>query len=228
MAVSRTTSTLSTTSYLNSAAGPSNGAPPLPRNSSYSSYNPTWFDRGGDVYYSREPAAKRQKASRGHSYHDSGIGPSVGPSPLASNMHSEGELFLHSSSVSQSLTIYSDVSPVISSGNSTTSDSSDNLEISVAPNRHYHIPKRPESIRTDSNISNRMSRPQPITYAEKDIFSRLHTSTTRKLGEAPLYDSPPVVIKRASTTATTVTPEPKQKKQRWSLLGKKNNSSIVA
>jgi hypothetical protein len=91
MAVSRTTSTLSTTSYLNSAAGPSAGAPPLPRNSSYSSYNPTWFDRGGDVYYSHEPAAKRQKPSRNHSYHDSGIGPSVGPSPLASNMQSEGK-----------------------------------------------------------------------------------------------------------------------------------------
>jgi hypothetical protein len=128
----------------------------------------------------------------------------------------------------KSLTIYSDVSPVISSGNSATSDSSDNLEISVVPNPHYHIPKRPDSIRTNSNISNRMSRPQPITYAEKDIFSRLHTSTTRKLGEAPLYDSPPVVIKTATATASPVAPEPKQKKQRWSLLGKKNNSHIVA
>ena len=93
MAISRTGSSLSTVSYLNSAAGPSAQAPPLPRNSSYSSYNPTWFDRGGDLNYSfqaAEPVPKRQKPLRGHSYHDSGIGPSVGPSPLASNMQSEG------------------------------------------------------------------------------------------------------------------------------------------
>jgi hypothetical protein len=92
MALSRTGSSLSTMSYLNAAAGPSQ-APPLPRNSSYSSYNPTWFDRGGDLNYSFErtdPVPRRQKPSRGHSYHDSGIGPSVGPSPLASNMQSEG------------------------------------------------------------------------------------------------------------------------------------------
>ncbi|TVY75810.1 hypothetical protein LSUE1_G006559 [Lachnellula suecica] len=206
LAVSRTQSTLSTTSYLNSAAGPSSGAPPLPRNSSYSSYNPTWFDRGGDVYYSHEPAQKRKRQSRGHSYHDSGIGPSVGPSPLASNMHSQ------------------DVSPAVSSGNSTSSDSEDHLEISVAPNNNYHIPRRPASVRTNSHNSNRMSRPQPIVYAEKDIFTRLHTSTTRKLGEAPLYDSPPTLMK--SPVATT-RQEPKPKKQRWSLLGKRNNANIV-
>jgi hypothetical protein len=93
MAISRTGSSLSTVSYLNSAAGPSAQARPLPRNSSYSSYNPTWFDRGGDLNYSfqaAEPVPKRQKPPRSHSYHDSGIGPSVGPSPLASNMQSEG------------------------------------------------------------------------------------------------------------------------------------------
>jgi hypothetical protein len=93
MVISRTGSSLSTVSYMNAAAGPNSHAPPLPQNSSYSSYNPTWFDRGGDLNYSfekPEPVSKRQKPSRGHSYHDSGVGPSIGPSPLASNMQSEG------------------------------------------------------------------------------------------------------------------------------------------
>jgi hypothetical protein len=86
--MSRTQSILSTTSYLNAAAGPST-VPALPRNTSYDSYNPTWFDRGGDVY--REPA-RRHPQKRGHSYHDSGMGASIRPSPLASNVHSEGKL----------------------------------------------------------------------------------------------------------------------------------------
>ncbi len=88
MVISRTGSSLSHMSYMN-AAGSSTNIPPLPRNSSYSSYNPTWFDRGGDAYSSND-SAQRQKVPRSHSYHDSGIGPSIGPSPLASQHHSEG------------------------------------------------------------------------------------------------------------------------------------------
>lgn len=216
MAISRTGSSLSTVSYLNSAAGPSSQAPPLPRNSSYSSYNPTWFDRGGDLNYSFEkvePVPKRQKPSRGHSYHDSGIG----PSPLASNMQSEGmssssplkDPFERSATqLSNRLSSYTEVSPVVSSGNSTTSNSSDNLEM-------------------PQNRSRMSTRPQPMVYAEKDIFDRLHTSTTRKLGEAPVSDSPPVFAK-APVVAATAAPQQKQKKQRWSLLGKKNNAAISA
>lgn len=215
MVISRTGSSLSTVSYMNAAAGPSS-VPPLPRNSSYNSYNPTWFDRGGDVYYSNETTQqKRQKPSRGHSYHDSGIG----PSPLASNLQSEGTssntslqhmpLSTFQSQLDNRLTSYTEVSPVVSSGNSTTSNSSDNLEIAVTQN------------------SKRVShRPQPIVYAEKDIFERLHTSTTRKLGEAPLYDSPPVQVK--APVSNIVAQEMKAKKQRWSLLGKKNSAAIQA
>jgi len=221
MVISRTGSSLSTTSYMNSAAGPSSHAPPLPRNSSYSSYNPTWYDRSGDVYYSNEPA-KRNKASRGHSYHDSGIGPSIGPSPLGSNLQSEGTSSNNSlqqstayiqptfqSQLDTRLTPDAEVSPVVSSGNSTTSNSSENLEISITPN------------------PNRQSqRPQPIVYEEKDIFERLHTSTTRKLGEAPLYDSPHIPIKPAATKV--VVQEQKQKKQRWSLMGKRNSAAVAS
>jgi hypothetical protein len=63
-------------------------------------------------------------------------------------------------------------------------------------------------------------------YAEKDIFERLHTSTTRKLGEAPLYDSPPMPIKSAVTKV--VVQEQKQKKQRWSLMGKRNSAAVAS
>ncbi|TVY37763.1 hypothetical protein LSUB1_G004422 [Lachnellula subtilissima] len=207
----RTTSALSiaTTSHLNSAR-PSTGLAPLPRSSSYNNYNPAWFDRGVDSYTTHEPVQKRYKPSRGHSYHDPGVGPSAGPSPLASNMHSE------------------DVTPALSSGNSDTSDSSDNLEISVAPNQNYHIPQRPVSIRTGahSQSTNRMSLPQGTVFPEKDIFSRLHTSTTRKLGEAPLYDSPPIVTKPPTAAVSPV--EQTSKKSRWSLLGKKPNANTVA
>jgi hypothetical protein len=215
MVISRTGSSLSNVSYLNAAAGPSS-IPPLPRNSSYNSYNPTWFDRGGDVYYASDTThPKRQKPSRGHSYHDSGIG----PSPLASNLQSEGTSSNNSlqqvtnatfqKQLDNRLTSYAEVSPVVSSGNSTTSNSSDNLEIATTQN------------------SKRVSqRPQPIVYAEQDIFDRLHTSTTRKLGEAPLYDSPP--IREKAPVAAVVAQEVKAKKQRWSLLGKKNAAAIQA
>jgi hypothetical protein len=213
MVISRTGSSLSNVSYMNAAAGPSS-IPQLPRNSSYNSYNPTWFDRGGDIYYASENThQKRQKRSRGHSYHDSGIG----PSPLASNLQSEGtssnNSFQHITNATfqkqldHRLTSYAEVSPVVSSGNSTTSNSSDNLEIPVTQN------------------SKRVSqRPQPIVYAEQDIFDRLHTSTTRKLGEAPLHDSPP--IREKASVAPVVAQEVKAKKQRWSLLGKKNAATI--
>lgn len=215
LVISRTGSSVSTMSYMNAAAGPSSQPPPLPRNSSYSSYNPTWFDRSGDVYYSNEARQSRYKPQRGHSYHDSGIG----PSPLASNVQSEGtsstslqqaslSLDTFQSQLDNRLTSYTEVSPVVSSGNSTTSNSSDNLEI-AGP----------------SNSKRQSQRPQPNVYAEQDIFDRLHTSTTRKLGEAPLYDSPPSPKPKSPTVAVV---EQKPKKQRWSLLGKKNTASVAA
>jgi hypothetical protein len=232
MVISRTTSSLSTFSHgTGVGVGSSSQAPPMLRNSSYSSYNPTWFDRG-DQSYLNEPIQKRYKVTRGHSYNDSGIGPSIGSSPLVSNMNSnvnsEGTssatLFQpHPLSQSTSETLQEtstrlisnpEVSPVISSGNSTSSNSSSqNLEMPTMPTK-----------------PNRQSqRLQPMVYAEKDIFQRLHTSTTRKIGEAPLCDSPPVpvVVNNPMTTADVVAQEQKQKRQRWSLRGKRNTATIA-
>ncbi|KAL3426111.1 hypothetical protein PVAG01_02902 [Phlyctema vagabunda] len=214
MRISRNSSYLSTVSYAtqygpasqhgpapSDAGASSSQAPPAPafaRNNSYQSYNPgpAWFDRENNGDRDRRHPTdtqiqKRRKPTRGHSYHDSGLGTSVGPSPLASNVASE------------------DASPVVSSGNSTTSNSSDNLEMATTqrPNRSSH-------------------RPQPVTYAEQDIFDRLHTSTTRKLGEAPLHDGP---LPLSTLPVKVMAPvEPKQKKQRWSLRGKRNSATIAA
>lgn len=208
MVISRTGSQLSTTSYMNAAAGPSSQAPPLPRNSSYSSYNPTWYDRSGDLYHEKDSRQARYKPQRGHSYHDSGIG----PSPLASNVQSEGTSSASLSALqfpfSNGLTSDTEVSPVVSSGNSTNSNSSDHLEIAQS-----------------STPKHQSGRPQPMVYVEQDIFDRLHTSTTRKLGEAPLYDSPPPP--RVKPVAAVAAQEQKPKKQRWSLLGKKNTAVVV-
>ncbi|RDW61513.1 hypothetical protein BP5796_11405 [Coleophoma crateriformis] len=176
-------------------------SPAFPRNSSYASYNagPAWFDRENidrERYYPSEAQTQqRRKPTRGHSYHDSGVGTSVRPSPLVSHVASED--------------VSPEQTPVVSSGNSTNSNSSDNLEMAEKQNQ------------------NRMSlRPQPNVYAEQDILDRLHTSTTRKLGEAPLYDSPPVVMRTPVTSSKSV--DQVQKKPRWSIRGKKNSAAIAA
>ncbi|KAH7317635.1 hypothetical protein BKA65DRAFT_410481 [Rhexocercosporidium sp. MPI-PUGE-AT-0058] len=191
MVMSRTPSSLSTMSYMNSAAGPSSQAPPLPRNASYNSFNPTWFDKMDGANDHRQ---NRYRPQRGHSYHDSGLG----PSPLGSNIQSE------------------EVSPVVSSGTSTNSNnSSDNLEI-AGPST-----ERPVNTRQLSKTD----KPKGTVFAEQDIFDRLHTSTARKLGEAPLFETPQGPKPRTPTKAAPVV-EQKPKKQRWSLLGKKNTAAV--
>lgn len=227
---SRTNSYISTTSFAHSAAGPSNGAPPFNRNSSYNSYNPTWFDRGGDVGYTNEPSQKRYKSSRGHSYQDSGVGHSIGPSPLASNVQSEGtSLRPGSRSTVQTkrnngLNSYVEVSPAHSSGHSTTSSSSENLEMkqsnrAKADNR----PKMEE--RQPSYVSNRA---QPIVFAEQDVFDRLHTSKDRKLGEAPILAVAPQRAALVHAGAPATEAPVKAKKARWSLLGKRKSAAVAA
>jgi len=203
MVISRTGSSLSTVSHMNAAAGPGNSdqqqQQQFPRSNSYNSYNPTWFERGDQSSYGNEqPAQKRYKSSRGHSYHDSGIGPSIGPSPLASNLQSE------------------ETSPVVSSGNSTSSKSSDPLEIVNA---------------SSDRKSSRPRGPQGNVYAERDIFQRLHTSTGRKLGEAPIMEVDPEAVARRKLTKSQaqvqVSAEKQEKrKSRFSFMGKKNATAI--
>lgn len=108
MVISRTASTLSTVSNMNdraiSIAGSSNSANPgLPRNASYNTFHTTWDNKETmDVrpkppraysYHSQISSYKGtsygRTYQRGHSYHDSGIG----PSPLSSAVHSEGKFY---------------------------------------------------------------------------------------------------------------------------------------
>lgn len=199
MAISRTHSMLSTTSYMNAAAGPSTSVPPLPRNISYNSHNSTWFNRDGDLYYSSENTHRKPKQSRHLSYQDSALG----PSPLGTEVPSEGISLPYSSSLAR-LTPSIAVSPVISSGNSTTSNSSDNLDI--------------------SNSKQNASRPQPVVYAENYFLEQLHTSTHRKLGEAPVYSSPPAVVKPV-LDARVQNGNPS--KSRWSIMGRKSTVGLA-
>lgn len=194
MVMSRTPSSLSQMSYMNPGASSSVQAPPMPRNSSYSSFNPTWFDKSDGVTDSKQ---NRYRPHRGHSYHDSGLG----PNPLGSNGQSK------------------EASPVVSSGNSTNSNnSSDNLEIAGTKR-----PAVPESQITRGESG----KPQGTVFAEQDIFDRLHTSTQRKLGEAPRHDTAPGPQPRTLTKLAPVV-EVKQKKQRWSLLGRKNTAAVAS
>lgn len=90
MNFSRTASSLSTVSYLNSAAGPSEYQPSTVRNSTYSSHNPTWFDRGEQLH-SDYPAQKRVNPTRNNSSHDSGFAGPSKPSPLGSHHHNSDD-----------------------------------------------------------------------------------------------------------------------------------------
>lgn len=96
------------------------------------------------------------------------------------------------------------VSPVISSGNSASSTYSDNLEL--------------------SNSKHSAHRPQPVVYAENDFLEQLHTSTHRKLGEAPVYTSPPTMVR---PVLDAVVQNGRPSKSRWSMMGRKNAVGIA-
>ncbi|PQE17942.1 hypothetical protein CJF32_00008422 [Rutstroemia sp. NJR-2017a WRK4] len=190
MTISRTSSAISNMSYINTTPME---APPLPRNSSYSSCNPTWNDRG-DASYLNETISqhKRQKPSKGHSYTDSGIG----RSPLSSNINSENESSLPSSGTS-------------------TSSSADSLKMAI-------IKAPPKLQERGSYLS---YKPQPTVFGDADIFAHLHTSTSRKVGEAPTCESPPPLVPKIPESILAAE-EAKQRKK-WSLMGKHTPGAVA-
>ena len=185
----------------------------MTRNSSYSTcglHRPmSWNDSG--YFPTDAPAQKRFQLGRGqstlsmsgsmHQYTDS----IAGPSRLASNAQSEGKLpprFVLSyenqprPNVGDNMANkYTEASPFHSSGNSSRSDSSEPIEF---PN----------------------SKPQGTTFVPVNVFDSLHTSTTRKLGEAPQRSGPPVEVK---TPAAVVTVKKPSKRTRWSIMRKKTS-----
>ncbi|KAI9645368.1 hypothetical protein NHQ30_006105 [Ciborinia camelliae] len=201
MTISRTHSSLSALPTPSMNIESFSGIPSLPRPASYD--NPTWNNRMGDMSILTEklqmrPQSIRSKSATSHLNH--GIDSTIGRSPLSSHLQSEA------------------TSPVASSGNSMKTSSSsasiasDDLEIASS------VPRRLRPRRS--------FRPEPVVFEGHDAFSRLHTSTTRKLGEAPIMTATQVQLPKPAPVL--VAPESKQKKTRWTLMGRHNGSSITA
>ncbi|KAG4027092.1 hypothetical protein MFRU_033g00620 [Monilinia fructicola] len=205
MTISRTHSTLSNVSSMNKPNDSTFGIPSLPRTVSYNSSNPTWNDRVGDVSYLTEKLQSRPQTPRTKSYTtrpNHGIDSAIGRSPLSSHVQSEA------------------TSPIASSRSSTKTCSSassfaDGLEIVTASS----VPQR---LRPKHSF-----RPEPVVFEDHDIFSRLHTSTTRKLGEAPLMTAPQVHLPRPASVLVAPAPAP-LKKNRWATSMRKHTSAPIA
>ena len=60
---------------------------------------------------------------------------------------------------------------------------------------------------------------QPVAFPNDNILQRLHKSTTRKLGEAPILKAPIVEVQMPKPVVVTPVV---QKKSRWSRMGKQN------
>ncbi|KAI9719628.1 MAG: hypothetical protein M1812_003399 [Candelaria pacifica] len=102
---------------------------------------------------------------RNSSYNGSSWGNEGRPTPHNSTMFRQ-----HDAGVGRSSPLATnDTSPIASCSNSTNSNSSSQI-LEIRPNPRSN------------------TRPQQV---ESSIFDNLHKSTTRKVGEAPLYDSPP-------------------------------------
>lgn len=167
----------------NFSVGPSYPVSTLPRTASYNSYNPTWWDRGDQSSVS-ESHKGQSVDSRSPTYADY----SLGSSPLVANVsgnNGEDEALGFSSRAFRPVAEFpADIIPVSSSS---ASDSSVNaLEIKTS---------RP--------------RPHEMVFTDNDIFDRLHKSTTRKVGEAPINEDQSIAPMQAMA-----------RKSRWSKKGK--------
>jgi hypothetical protein len=214
--MSRTGSTISTVSHLHTTATMAMSSSqtintlPLPRNKSHDRNYRMEQSYLANAANKEMYPEKRHRPSRANSYNESGIG----PSPLGSSVESdEGKIASSMLSRTNCVLIYNtETSPVASSGTSASS-SSDHLEIP------------PLKLNRKSYSRPRSMVPQATTYAETNIFKNLHTSTTRKLGEAPIMENPPPlapIVHKATLTAA----QP-HKKNRWSLMGKRNSAALA-
>ncbi|KAF7915074.1 uncharacterized protein EAE98_011397 [Botrytis deweyae] len=211
--VSRTHSTLSTVSSANPTP---HRTPAATRAPSYDGYNPTWNSRIAHVSFFEElnrstplPPIKTQVPNAPDS--------AVGISPVSSVAQSGAmsQKASPASSVAQSGAISQTASPVNSKISSSSSSSSElGMELGA------RTPRRP--------LPSDAFKHQPVVFHNYDILQRLHTSTTRKLGEAPILKAPtaevqvpkPVVVAPvAQKKPVAVAP---LAESRWSRMGKKN------
>lgn len=210
--VSRTHSTLS------SVNATPDGTPATTRVASYDGYNPTWNSRIEHVSFfdavNRSialPPIKTQVPNTPDS--------AVAISPLSSLAQSGGNYFSGLINIKQYTNIIKaasqTTSPVNSKAPSSASSSSDlGLDIGA------RTPRRP--------LPSDAFKHQPVIFQNHDILQRLHTSTTRKLGEAPILKAPTVEVQVPKPVAVAPVTQKKPvevvplAKSRWSRMGKKN------
>ncbi|KAI9810152.1 MAG: hypothetical protein M1827_006678 [Pycnora praestabilis] len=107
-----------------------------------------------------------------------------------------------------------EITPAGSSGNSTSSNSSSRKRYSVS------FATEPITYGTAEILEIR----PPVQRQESSILDTLHTSTTRKLGEAPLHDAPPP--RPQATVVTPPSPAVAQRKRKFG-FGRKSTAIAV-
>ncbi|KAM0132957.1 hypothetical protein ACHAP3_006246 [Botrytis cinerea] len=162
-----------------------------PRASSRDRYNPTWNSRIEHV-----------------SYFDA-INRSMAPPPIKTEVPIAPDSAVGmspSSSLPQSEVASQSASPENSKVPSSSSSSTSlGLEIGAS------APRRP--------LPSDAFEHQAVAFPNNNILQRLHKSTTRKLGEAPILKAP--IVEVQVPKPVVVTPVV-QKKSRWSRMGKQN------
>ncbi|KAF7937974.1 uncharacterized protein EAE97_007770 [Botrytis byssoidea] len=189
-----------THSTFSSANATPDGTPAMTRATSYDGYNPTWNSRIEHVSFFE--AVNRSTALPPiKTQVPNAPDSAVGISPI--------------SSVAQCGAVPQTTSPVNDKAPSSASSSSESgLEIAA------RTPRRP--------LPSDAFKHQPVIFQNHDILQRLHTSTTRKLGEAPTLKAPIVEVQvpKPVVVAPVTQKEPVAvaplAKSRWSRMGKKD------
>ncbi|KAF7914016.1 uncharacterized protein EAF01_000422 [Botrytis porri] len=180
-----------------------NDTPTTTRAASYDGYNPTWNSRIEQVTFFDE------------------LNRPLPLPPIKTQVPNAPDSAVGISPSSTATQTTSQIpSPVNSKAPSSASSSSDiGLEITAK------IPRRP--------LLSDAFKHQPVIFQNHDILQRLHTSTTRKLGEAPNIQAPivevpvpePAVVAPVAQTKPVVVAVAPVAKSRWSRMGKKKEES---
>ncbi|KAF7960458.1 hypothetical protein EAE96_000138 [Botrytis aclada] len=184
----------STFSNASSGNATPNSQPSTPSAAPRDAYNPTWNSRIEQVSFfeqvNRSIALPKIKTQV----------------PVASDSAAG---ISPSSSVAQSEVTSQTPSPVTSEvpSSSSSSSSSTSLGLEIAA----RAPRKP--------LLSDAYKHQPVIFHNYDILQRLHTSPTRKLGEAPIIKAPIVEVQ---VPQPAVVAPVAQAKSRWSRVGKKD------
>ncbi|TGO65598.1 hypothetical protein BELL_1006g00010 [Botrytis elliptica] len=192
--------THSTLSTVSSANPTPHRTPAATRAPSYDGFNPTWNSRIAHVSFFEE-LNRSTPLPPIKTQVPNAPDSAVGISPV--------------SSVAQNGAISQTASPVNSKVSSSSSSSSElGMEIGA------RTPRRP--------LPSDAFKHQPVVFHNYDILQRLHTSTTRKLGEAPILKAPTAEVQVPKPVVVAPVAQKKPfavaplAESRWSRMGKKN------